>query len=242
MKKNNIILLLVIPLYLFLTGCLGNTTEPEEREVTIDIKHSFGDTSLNLMENYSDPSGRPLWITTFKYYLSNLTLVDANGNKNLVKDIVLVDLADQLTWRVKGKVAVGDYTRISIDLGVREDLNKADPATYPSDHPLSVMHDMYWSWSTQYIFSKSEGKIIEDSDTLSWFIHAGTQDLYRPDILIPQNITVGDGDNIYAINLDFKKVLNGPVVLNFAKDGQSHTTDNLPLATNFMDNFAHAFN
>jgi hypothetical protein len=118
-----------------------------------------------------------------------------------------------------------------------------DPATYANDHPLSVMNNMYWNWSTQYIYSKFEGYEILGNDTNSFVIHTGTQPLYRPNIQVQRIFEVIPGGAETSINLDVFSILtHSEYTFDLSKDGQSHTVDNLPLAINYMDNFTVAFN
>tara|TARA_R110002050_G_scaffold297339_2_gene458646 strand:- start:58991 stop:59533 length:543 start_codon:yes stop_codon:yes gene_type:complete len=178
------------------------------------------------------------------YYLSNVIAVNSEGVKELVADIALIDQSKGLDGiTVKGNIPAGNYVGIEFSLGVREDLNKQDPATFEASHPLSITNNMYWGWSTQYVFSKLEGFEVYGTDTTSFVIHTGTQDLFRPEISIKNTFTLPTGGTSVSINMDVYDILNqSEYTFNLIKDGQSHTVDNLPLATQYMDNFTKAFN
>ena len=215
------------------------TTEP----ITLTINHFFKNEVLVFNKIYQGPQGRDLWITKKKYYLSNITAVSSEGKNYLIKDIALVELgdgSDEVT--ISGEIPKGNYNAISFDLGVREDLNLKDPATYDINHPLSVTHNMYWGWSTQYIFSKFEGYEILNDDTTSFVIHTGTQSLYRPEITVARNFEISSTKSEVSIDLDIFSILaTYEYTFDLTDDGQSHTTDNLPLAVYYMDNFTVAF-
>lgn len=242
-------LIITVASSMLLLGFYGceETVDPvidntETVEVTID--HFFKGVPLELNKIYQSPQNRDLWITKKKYYLSNITAISQEGKKELIADIALISVGstnDNLT--ISGKIPKGKYTAISFDLGVREDLNLTDPATYANDNPLSVTNNMYWNWSTQYIFSKFEGYEILNEDTTSFVIHTGTQSLYRPNIEVQRVFTVETGGGNVSINLDIFSILkNSDYTFDLTNDGQSHTVDNLPLAVNYMDNFVVAFN
>jgi len=170
--------------------------------------------------------------------------ISEDGKNQLIQDIALITLDNgQINTAITGKIPKGKYIAISFDLGVREDLNLKDPATYTNDHPLSVMNNMYWGWSTQYIFSKFEGFEVLGNDTNSFVIHTGTQPLYRPNIQVQRIFEVISGGTEESINLDIFSILtNSEYTFDLSKDGQSHTVDNLPLAIKYMDNFTVGFN
>ena len=221
------------------TNVVTVTTE----QVTLTINHFFKNEALVFNKIYQGPQGRDLWITKKKYYLSNITAISSEGKNHLIKDIALIELGDgSYEVTISGKIPKGNYTAISFDLGVREDLNLKDPATYDIDHPLSVTHNMYWGWSTQYIFSKFEGYEILNHDTTSFVIHTGTQSLYRPEMTVQRVFEVTASKGAVSIDLDIYSILTtAEYTFDLTNDGQSHTTDNLPLAVNYMDNFTVAF-
>ena len=95
-------------------------------------------------------------VTNFKYYISNIRLIDDNGkvfeNKNgyyLIredepdsKDIELTD------------VPMGNYKNISFTIGV-DSLHNCSGA---QSGALDPINGMFWTWNTGYIFFKLEGK------------------------------------------------------------------------------------
>ncbi len=212
--------------------------------ITLTIDQLYDGQELEFHKIYQSTQSNDFWFTNSKFYLSNIVAVKADGSKKLIADVAFINFVpESKSVTIQGDIEEGSYTAIEFDLGVRQDLNAQDPATYNSDHPLSISKAMYWTWSTQYIFSKTDGYNIVGTDTTTFFIHTGTEDLYRPGISVSRIFTVGTGGTDVSINFDLHTLLNQPdYTFDLVEDGQSHTLDNLPLAVHYMDNFTHAFN
>ena len=228
------------------SGCSTTDPEPyniEKRPITLVINNTYDGNKLEEFKHLQSAQNNTMWFTLLKYYLSNVVAVQNSGSSMLISDITLYDLAiDGDQFRITGEIPIGNYNQIKFDLGVREDYNLKDPATYPSSHPLSITNNMYWGWSTQYIFSKLEGFEIANNDTSSFVIHTGTQDLYRPGIIVSKSFSVTNSGADIEIEMDLKTLLDQTdYTFNLTQDGQSHTVDNLSLAIQFMDNFTNAF-
>lgn len=227
------------------SGCSDGNPEPEpivKEPVSIHFKHFYNGEPFEYNRIYKSPQDNDMWFTKKKYYLSNIVAVKSDGSKELIADVWLID-AVQNNSTISGNIARGDYSSIMFDLGVRQDLNAMDPATFTISHPLSVTKNMYWGWSTQYVFSKVEGYEIGQLDTASFVIHTGTQGLYRPEVSVSRKFSLSAGGNDVTINLDLYNLLKqNEYTFNLINDGQSHTVDNNPLAIQYMDNFENAFN
>lgn len=247
MKYIQAIFLLSVGIFLTaFSGCNETNPQPEpevKEYFEITINHLYNGEPLVYNTIYQSAQGNDLWITLKEYYLSNIIAIKPNGTKELISDIVLVEQnTGSSTFSFSGSIPKGDYTGVSFDLGVREDLNSKDPASYANDHPLSVINNMYWGWSTQYIFSKIEGFEVSNNDTVSFVIHTGTQDLYRPGIIINKSFTVPVGGSSLGLDLDIYTIFKGAdYTFDLIENGQSHTDDNVELAAQYMDNFSKAF-
>lgn len=222
------------------------TTCPEipKTAITLKVNQLYNGSELEFHKTYTSDLQYDFWFTNSKFYLSNIVGVKSDGTKKLISEIALITFTPgSESVSVTGNIEQGDYTAVEFDLGVRQDLNSKDPSVYSTAHPLSVTNNMYWTWSTQYIFSRVEGFCVQGSDTTSFFIHAGTEDLYRPKVSVSRSFTVSQTEPQIEINLDMHSLLNQEeYVFDLVNDGQSHTMDNLPLAVHYMDNFSHAFN
>lgn len=226
-----------------------NEDEPEEVQngtVQIEIIPKVNGEVLTMNESYQDNLGRDYWFTTLKFYLSNIAIVSNSGAQTQVSDVAIFDyepnrVGGPIQVTVPFGVNVGSYAAVMFETGVSPDLNALDVTTFPSDHPMSVNNNMFWSWNTNYIFTKAEGYVESDS-TLAWFIHTGTDEVYQPVVTLNKSFLVSSGQNTtvqVVLNLD--ELLIAPNQLDLATDGQSHTTDNLELAKAYQENLANAF-
>ena len=233
---------------LALSACHDDEGTDEEVNGTIQIEivPMINGEELVMTDVYEDNQGRDYWYTTLKFYLSNIGIVDASGNETLLSNVSFFDFEPN---RVGGAITTtdavgvnpGTYVAVTYDAGVRQDLNAQDVTTYAEGHPLSVNNNMYWSWYTNYIFTKAEGYVVSDSN-IAWFVHTGTEDVYESGLQVSKTFTVTSANNTTVkLKLDLDELLNSPNTLDLVEDGQSHTTDNLELAIEFQENFANAF-
>lgn len=230
-------------LLLSFAGCKEEKNEQTNKSVQINFNNLYDGQPLLLNDSVVDPAGNKFVYTTAKYYVSNITLIDNDNNNLAVSDIHLVDVSDPSTHSLTVEVPQVGYKSIKLDFGVRADLNQADPASYPTDHPLSVTNDMYWSWMTFYIFSKTEGFAYDaiGDTTANWFIHAGLDSLYRPDIELARVINSSEPLSTVDVNFDFYDALRKNYPINLTLDGRTHTMDNPTLAWEFMENAKESF-
>ena len=82
---------------------------------------SFGQISQNHDEQtYS--------FDRFDFYVSNVKLIDANGNETLLSEVELYDLG--CPKPIVNQVPAGNYTSVKIGLGLSENLNASDPTLF----------------------------------------------------------------------------------------------------------------
>lgn len=228
------------------SGCNNGSDDPApivKEQFTLTFKHLYNTNPLEYHTVYQSAQGNPIWFTQKKYYISNVVAIKSDQTKHFIADVLLVHpQEDNYDVSFTSQLPKGDYIKIIFDLGVRQDLNEQDPATYNNDHPLSVMNNMYWTWSTQYIFSRLEGFEVSGNDTINIAYHAGLEELYRPNVEIDMSFMVSHGGGEAIIGVDLFEIFKGDdYTFNFTEDSQTHTMDNLELAAQYMDNFSNSF-
>jgi hypothetical protein len=105
---------------------------------------------------YNNANGDDFKITTFKYYISNLSLIMKNGGKVFIPDsYFLVDAADSSTLIQQiTNIPEGKYTGIAFTIGVDSLRNFAGAQS----GALDPAKGMFWTWNSGYIFVKLEGE------------------------------------------------------------------------------------
>lgn len=118
---------------------------------TVDGAPAISDGSVT----YSNPNGDSYTINRLKYYVSNFELQTTSGTKIKLPDTYfLVDNNVEATKKfVINKVPVGDYSQLTYMIGV----DSARNTTGAQTGALDPANNMFWSWSTGYIFFKLEG-------------------------------------------------------------------------------------
>ena len=249
--KKIFFLLLFTPL---VVACDNNDSDdddqPVKHDVVIRFQPQFNGASITNWENADlrDGLGRKIDLQTMKYYLSDIRFLEGITSKSVLEAELIDHRTDPLTGTFDNLAEVkalrGDYTALQFNLGLTDDLNGIDPATYATESPLSAMHGMYWDWATKYIFTKTEGRIDANNDETaeqSWFIHTGLNELLRSDITVTRSFSIPEDDtiNVY-VNLNNLFVYQGDTS-DLVNNGQSHTMDNMELAVDFSDRIANAF-
>ena len=130
-------------------------------------------------------------------------------------------------------------------LGLDSATNHTDPTTFSASNPLSIQSPgIHWDWNSGYIFMKIEGQVdttLANTGTLDlqYFYHVGLDDLKRTIDFSTEAFTVASGSD-YEIGLEFDllEALNN---VDMRTENETHTFNNIPLATKIADNWQGAF-
>ncbi len=138
-----------------LAGCQKELTQPVVHgAVQLQLQHTAGSQPLVLNTTYSNRFGEDFTLSKFKYYISNIALVDAADQKHPVPDTYfLVDENNPASKTFSINAEGGNYKAIQFLLGVDSTRNVSGAQT----GALDPMLDMFWTWNTGYIMAKLEG-------------------------------------------------------------------------------------
>ena len=141
-------------------------------------------------ENYAvgnvtaDAFGHPFRLDNLQLYMAPVEFRSEDGEWVSSDDVFLIDYGEHGKNLVL-PLPAGAYSAVRFGLGIPPEINTdIDPASYPNDHPLSVLGSagMFWTWSSGYIFVKYEGKFaLESGQQLiePFSYHCGTDASYR---------------------------------------------------------------
>jgi hypothetical protein len=131
-------------LFLGLLPVAGFVTKPA-RQVTIQFKHKMGNQALQLFnESYANPFGEPVIITRFKYYISHLSITDANQKETALSDkTFLINESDPGSKTLVFTTPVTTPQSLSFVMGVDSILNVSGVQT----GSLDPLNGMFWTWA-----------------------------------------------------------------------------------------------
>lgn len=203
---------------------LATSCEPDDDDVAdetakieLQIKANYGGQALVMGDNLTYVDGLPIFFTRFHFFISNVTLTDANGTVETI-DAAKVDFTDANTSEngaiagvfIRGEdVPVGNYTSMHLGIGIAPDLNATKPSDYTSEHDLSDSGD-YWSGWESYIFTKIEGRADTDTDgtyDLGFVYHIGSNKQYQEmDVAVDLDLAKNEKGTV-NLEIDMKKLL-----------------------------------
>lgn len=133
-----------------------NTDSTTTGSVALDLTHVMGTAPLAFDgTSYTKSDGQIFKVTKFKYLLSNVQLLRADGTAYAAPEsYYLVDVAQTATLHlVVPGVPLAHYTGLRFVVGVDAARNTAGAQT----GALDPNNDLYWDWTADYVFLKMEG-------------------------------------------------------------------------------------
>lgn len=225
--------------------------------VNLIFKGLFNGETLifNETEEYFD--GMAMRMTNLVFYISDLTLLSADGSDYELSDIELVDFqnisfdaalaADGLNFSFNN-VPVGDYTGVKFGLGVNPSLNAQVPSDFTSDSPLSDSGNHWTAWDS-FIFIKVEGRTDPDGDGQqfegSFLYHTGGNDMYKSASFTKGIKVVAEAATPINFELETLDVFgDSSTNQDIVNNNVSHTTPNdansIGISNFITDNFVNA--
>ena len=229
MKRYLTYSILFLASSLFITSCAEDDPIINNDPGTVNFKfnHVVGEVPLQLNSIiYANDAGNVYSVSTLKYYISNIVLTQVDGTTYAPRSYNLIDagLGDDDFSIID--VPQGTYKSISFSVGV-------DPVANSSGDQqgaLDPLNGMFWSWSTGYIFTKTEGKYLNTpGDETNYLFHIGI-DSNRIDKTVPVSFTI-DGNKLTQgvnVKVDVNKFFNGSTTYDFEVDGDVTHTSNFP--------------
>lgn len=204
MKIYKFFSLFLIAFTLFTMSSCGNRDDDNLQDTTpgnLQIKFENGFNNLgNIVLNQTVQTslqGQKHNFSSLKYVVSNITLIDENGNEfkyhenNPDKGAFIVDQADAVAGIVylnlEG-IPKNNYKKIRFGLGISQKAYLLGQDGQAEFWTKAKQKGMSWSWAAGYVFVKLEGKYGNDVPVKEFMNHTGnmgnttannTPDLYR---------------------------------------------------------------
>lgn len=207
--------------------------------LTINIDNYVGQQKLRLSDQpYRNGQGQDFTLTTFNYFISNISLTDNNGKRFFVpqeESYFLIKENDQASKTIRVQVPQGTYRAVDFTLGVDSLRSTMDVSRRkgPLDPAGGMIDGMYWSWNSGYIFFKMEGQSeaapLDKTGQHKFRFHIGGFGGYnKPSLNNIKQVTIGFAGkefhvlaqkvNLISLKADVLKVFNGQTPLDLSKN------------------------
>ena len=134
-----------------------------QNEVVFNIHQKMGEQSFQFNVPVKNNLGNDFEFTRLQYYISEISIIHDGGQKTDVEDFWLLVSADQDVSASLGVFNIEEVEAIHFYIGVDPGHNHANPADYPTGHPLAPQNpSMHWGWASGYRFIALEGKGSEN--------------------------------------------------------------------------------
>jgi len=231
------------------TSCRKESPVGPSATVKVSIKTVFGDEPFIAGKEYDYPSEGSIRFNGLSMFLSDISLVAANGTDEIaLDDVAFLDVAsiqhDESTsekgWiQTYYKVPLGDYTGIKFGLGVAHEENNQSPKNFSSGNPLGV-DNRYSSQYLSYVFEDIAGQYYQGDDTTSFSIKIVEDKMFKQ-VSISKGFSINDSGNDLEIIFDLKKVFQRNDSIMSLKEYPLITSPALPQMDWLGQNFQHSF-
>lgn len=243
----NHFLLLGLSLFLLVStvGCKKNG-EKNDSDFTLSFQTKVGGSNYALNSAYRNASDVDIKFESFQFYLSDITIVNSDGDAKLLSEIELFRFNESGYSSLDFKVPHGQYETIQFGIGVKQSLNEADPSNYSTaGHPLNTTENTYWGWAGMYRFIMSEGRFDADLDGVfegTFAYHTGRELSYRTKTISHLFSIDKKGSNTLKLDIDLYQLLDKPGnEVDVTTDPYYHgSTENEYITIRISDNMAGA--
>jgi len=142
-----------------LAFCFIGNTVMAQTAVSLKINHKLGSDNFAFETEASNNLDNPFKVNRMEYYMSGFTVFH-DGASTAIDDLNVLVRANEDTTIDLGMLDATEITEIRFHIGIAEDLNHEDPASYAPSHPLAPQNpSMHWGWAAGYRFVAMEGNV-----------------------------------------------------------------------------------
>lgn len=235
--------LLMASCFVLIASCkqpIAPVPTPTNANVNIHFNHKVnGATIIQDTLLYTNASGNLFSVHLLKYYVSNIILVKDDGSEFKLNNYDLINAFDANYSNANASnVPNGTYTSMKFFIGVDSLRNH----TGAQEGDLDPANNMFWSWSTGYVFFKHEGSFKDSSNNIQPLLFHLGNDRALSAIQIPVSLVVNGEDKIMNINFDITKMYNAPLInFNFDNNHMSTSVSDSIWINNMIANMNDVF-
>lgn len=225
--------------------------------LSLEFENRVGNQPLVLgTTTYKNTSNEEFVVTTFNYFISNITLKKDDGTTLKLSDkYFLVRAADAKTSLITlSDIPAANYTEVSFMIGVDSTKSVSDVSQRTGVLDIASYADdnMYWSWNSGYIFMKIEGTSpvvpLRANGTRKYEMHVGgfggltskvTNNTRIVTLSLPNTATVRKNiaPQVHLFT-DVAKIFSGTTTIKLAETNSIHSP---AAATPIVDNYVKMF-
>lgn len=189
---KNILSTLIIGL-LFSSFCFA------QNSVQLTINHKLGSDNFAFNTGAKNNLNDDFNISRLEYYITEFTVEHDGGQTTEINDLWVLVNANTSTEVDLGDHNITEVEGVRFHIGVDDEHNFLDPATYPSDHPLAPQNpSMHWGWASGYRFVALEGEGGANYDNTIELHGLGSQNYKEVSV----NVTASASSSAVNINID----------------------------------------
>lgn len=160
--KKSILIPIIFTIIYNINSCTKDSPSNDGGTIKLEFDHQVNGTAMQYNKDYVNAAGETMKFTLFKYYISNVSLVRADGSVyTLPKDECYFLIEEPTTGAnpliTLKNIPTGEYKEVRFIVGV-DSLKNCAPLSERTGALDPASSGMYWAWNSGYIFLKVEGK------------------------------------------------------------------------------------
>jgi hypothetical protein len=240
-------------IFVLLGVVLFFSCEKEDKKGNLDLVFflEYGGKPLVIFDTFVYPTENyQLKFSKIAAYFSDISIRNSEGSNKLLKDIDFLDFSNAhtqsnqnkgFTYTLKG-VEAGNYSALSLAMGVPSNLNAKEPKDFSAGSLLSSSANYWTAWKS-YIFMRTEGNIDFDNDgdmEDTFTLHTGGDEAYVP-FSFNHIFTVRDNETTtIKIVIDVEKYFNGTKLYDIKTNSSIHSLEHKPAIVTLSENLKTA--
>ena len=183
-----------------------------QNAIKLNITHKLGNNAFAVNQAATNNLGHSFNLNRMQYYMSGFVITHDGAQTTTLSGVyALVDAAAPAHINLGSFPAITNVEAIKFSIGVNSPENNADPALWPSTHPLAPKSpSMHWGWSSGYFFIALGGNSSPALNQQLELHALGNTNYFSQTIVT--TATVSGIDKIISINADYEMALKNITV------------------------------
>jgi cytochrome c peroxidase len=197
--------------------------------LTIAFEPQWGGKALPFSQLVlTNALGQTLSVTRLDFLVSDFAVHRSDGTWLCrTNESAFLSLGQGRTRFKVSMLRAGTYDRIRFQIGLRPELNHADPAQHPAEHPLNPnLNGLHWSWRSGYVFFAFEGNWLDSERQYKGYSYHIATDRHLMTIELPVRLDL-NGDCEIRVGFDADRVLAEHRITPGAESTHSREGDSL---------------